>query len=134
MAMSRRENMQRIRGKNTRPEMIVRQLVRDLGFPGYRIHRTDVLGVPDLVFVGRKLAIFVNGCFWHAHACPIGLRRPKSNLDYWLPKLERTQARDKKNIDALTELGWRVLVVWECELRDLKVARKKLEKFLRLER
>lgn len=88
--LRRSENMRRIRSKDTKPELVVRKLVRSLGFTGYRLHRKDILGKPDLAWVGRKLAIYVHGCFWHGHDCKEGIRKPKSRVDYWLPKLSVT--------------------------------------------
>ena len=98
---------------------MVRSMVHRLGFR-FRLHRRDLPGVPDIVLPRHRSVIFVNGCFWHWHAdpeCPIaGL--PKSNLDYWGPKLARTRVRDWEHLVALGDAGWRVLTVWECQLRD----------------
>ena len=126
----RSENMRKIRGKNTAPELAVRKLCRELGFTGYRIHRKDLPGKPDLAWVGRKLAIFVHGCFWHGHDCLEGIRKPKSNRDYWLPKLERNRRRDIENIAALKTIGWKVLIIWECEIAVKDNFLNKLHKFL----
>ena len=112
----RSENMRQIRGKNTAPELAVRKLCRELGFTGYRIHRRDLPGKPDLAWIGRKLAVFVHGCFWHGHNCVEGIRKPKSNQAYWIPKIERNRQRDIENIAALKAAGWVVLIVWECEI------------------
>jgi len=102
-----------------KPELAVRSMTHRLGYR-FRLHRRDLPGTPDLVFPRHRAVVFVNGCFWHWHPqpdCPIaGL--PKSNLSYWEPKLQRTRERDRDNARALVELGWRVLTVWECELRD----------------
>src|SRR5262245_1683825 len=112
--------MSLVRAKNTKPEMIVRRLVHSMGFR-YRLHDRRMPGIPDLVFPSRRAVIFVHGCFWHRHAnCG---RMPKSRLDYWLPKLERNKARDVQNIKALRRSGWRVLVVWECQLKTNLSAR-----------
>ena len=111
--------MRRIRGKNTGPELAVRGLLRALGFTGYRLHRKDLPGRPDVAFVGRRKAILIHGCFWHGHDCKVGRREPKSNRDYWLPKIERNRRRDAAHQVELARLGWSVLTVWECELRDL---------------
>ena len=114
----RSEIMSAIRSKGMKPEMTVRRLLHAMGYR-YRLHRTDLPGKPDLVFPGRHKVILVHGCFWHQHAnprCQIA-RRPKSNRDYWLPKLERNVARDAENVARLQELGWDVLVIWECEIR-----------------
>ena len=127
----RSERMRRIRAKDTRPEIAVRRLVYGLGYR-YRLHRGDLPGKPDLVFSGRKKAIFVNGCFWHQHPepdCKLA-RLPKSRLDFWRPKLEGNAIRDKKNLAALSGLGWSVLVVWECQLRDTASLKHTLRDFL----
>ena len=126
----RSENMRSIRGKDTSPELAVRKLCRELGFTGYRIHRKELPGKPDLAWLGRKLAIFVHGCFWHAHNCSEGLRKPKSNLHYWIPKIERNQLRDAENIRSLQAAGWAVLVVWECEISEKKRLSHNLLNFL----
>lgn len=111
--------MSQIRSRDMKPELAVRSIVHRLGYR-FRLHRRDLPGKPDLVLPRHRAVIFVHGCFWHWHAdpaCPIaGL--PKSNLDYWQPKLARTRQRDREHNDALAELGWRVLTVWECGLRD----------------
>jgi len=106
---------------NTKPELIVRGLLRTSGFPGYRLHwRIDgeegrYICRPDISFPGRKLAIFVHGCFWHR--CPkCSLRLPKSNVDYWSNKFEKNVERDRKKEMSLQEIGWRVHTIWECEL------------------
>ncbi len=112
---SRSALMSRIGGKDTAPEMIVRRLLHGLGFR-YRLHRRDLPGKPDIVFPGRSKAIFVHGCFWHAHGCAIG-RPPKSRPEYWGPKLAANQARDATVAVALAELGWEVLTIWQCETR-----------------
>lgn len=131
MAISRSENMRRIRGKNTRPEMTVRSLLRSLGYPGYRLHRGNLPGKPDIAYVGRRKAIIVNGCFWHGHECKKGSRKPKSNQDYWLQKIKRNKDRDIKNQEALLNLGWRFLIVWECEINEVERLSSKLQEFLR---
>jgi DNA mismatch endonuclease (patch repair protein) len=130
MAMSRSDNMRRIRSKDTLPELVVRRLIRSLGFTGYRLHRKDIPGKPDIAFIGRKKAIMVNGCFWHGHTCKEGLRRPKSNETYWLPKIERNCERDTLNESRLTSEGWSVLTVWECEIGDLESLSRELADFL----
>ena len=123
--------MSNIRSKGMKPEMVVRRLIHSMGYR-YRLHRKDLPGKPDLVFPGRRKLIFVHGCFWHQHedpACKI-VRRPKSNRDYWLPKLQRNVIRDKENLSQLRGLGWNVLLVWECELECLDALTGKLRKFL----
>jgi len=129
MGMSRSENMRRIRSKDTSPELKVRSLAHRLGFR-FRLHRKDLPGKPDLVFPVRKKIIFVHGCFWHKHDCPEGLRKPKSNRSYWIPKIERNQQRDTENINRLRVAGWDVLVVWECEIKAHEHLAKKLIEFL----
>jgi len=126
----RSENMRQIRGKDTAPELAIRKLCRELGFTGYRIHRKDLPGKPDLAWVGRKLAVFVHGCFWHGHVCPEGIRKPKSNRGYWIPKIDRNQQRDAENTAALRIAGWKVLVIWECEINEQRRISKRLQKFL----
>ncbi len=126
--MDRSENMRAIRGKDTKPEMAVRRLVHGLGYR-FRLHSPDLPGKPDLVFSARRKAIFVNGCFWHSHDCKSGLI-PRSNQDFWLPKLRQNKARDGKNLEALAELGWKALVIWQCELKDRRALRPKIKRFL----
>ncbi|MFL6759255.1 very short patch repair endonuclease [Sphingomonas sp.] len=112
---SRSANMRAIRSKDTKPEMRVRRIAHSMGLR-FRLHRSDLPGSPDLVFPRHRLALFVHGCFWHGHGCKRGGKGPKSNTGYWLPKIERTQARDVAAETALKEQGWRVAVMWECEL------------------
>lgn len=126
----RSKNMRQIRGKDTTPELAVRQLCRQIGFPGYRIHRRDLPGKPDIAWIGRKKAIFVNGCFWHGHDCTEGSRKPKTNRSYWIPKIERNKQRDTENIVSLRAAGWDVLVVWECEMREKAQLSRELQLFL----
>lgn len=127
----RSERMGRVRSTDTRPEMVVRKLVYQMGFR-YRLHRKDLPGKPDLVFSGRRKVIFVHGCFWHRHddpACPFA-RLPKSRLDFWLPKLEGNRRRDAAVEQRLTEMGWLVITIWECQLRDEEALRERIRKFL----
>jgi len=126
----RSENMRRIRGKNTAPELSVRRLLRQMGFTGYRLHRKDLPGKPDVVFVGRKKAIVIHGCFWHGHDCKEGVRKPKSNQEYWAPKLERNRQRDATNWASLEAAGWSVFVAWECELKNIASLMSRLDQFL----
>lgn len=109
--------MSQVRHKDTRPEMAVRRLVHGAGFR-YRLHVANLPGRPDMVFPGRRKVIFVHGCFWHSHAGCGGGRIPKSRTDFWLTKLRSNQARDERNVRELTEAGWDVLILWECETRD----------------
>jgi len=130
VAISRSENMRRIRSRNTTPELLVRRALRQLGHVGYRLHRADLPGTPDVVFVGRKKAIFVHGCFWHGHECAEGIRKPKSNEDYWLPKIRRNRERDSEHARVLEDGGWSVLVLWECGLSDTDSLLRLLDEFV----
>ncbi|MCW2135060.1 very short patch repair endonuclease [Arthrobacter sp. VKM Ac-2550] len=116
----RSANMSRIRGKNTKPELIVRRLLHARGYR-YRLHGSaagaKLPGRPDLVFPGRRKVIFVNGCFWHAHSCKVGQHEPKSNTEFWQAKRSRTAARDEAQRQELHAAGWDVLTVWECEFK-----------------
>lgn len=109
--------MRAVKGRATTPERAVRRLIWSLG-GRYRLNRADLPGKPDIVLAGRRLAIFVHGCFWHGHDCARGARVPKANRDYWTQKIARNRARDIANRAALEAKGWRVETVWECELKD----------------
>lgn len=108
-------HMAKIRSKNTKPELQLRRALHADGYR-YRIHDRTLPGRPDLVFAGRRKVIFVNGCFWHGHDCPVGSRLPKSNTEFWADKRRRNQERDAKQRLQLRELGWNYLDVWECEV------------------
>ena len=128
----RSARMARIAGKHTAPEMAVRRLVSALGHR-YRLHGAKLPGKPDLVFAGKRKAIFVHGCFWHRHAaktCKLA-RLPKTRLDFWLPKLEGNRKRDARNRRALARAGWKTLVVWECQLGNIDRMRNRIARFLR---
>lgn len=124
-AAKRSAVMRRVKGRDTTPEMKVRKALTRLG-ARYRLHRKDLPGNPDIVMPGRKLAIFVHGCFWHGHDCARGARTPKQNRDYWVGKIGRNVARDARSAEALAAQGWRVEVVWECELKDAEALAAKL--------
>lgn len=109
--------MRRVKGKDTTPELAVRKALTRLG-ARYRLHRKDLPGKPDIVLPGRRLALFVHGCFWHGHDCARGARVPKQNRDYWVGKVARNRDRDAANRAALERQGWRVETIWECELKD----------------
>jgi DNA mismatch endonuclease (patch repair protein) len=126
--VDRSENMRRIKGADTKPEILVRHLVTSLGYR-YRLRRSDVTGKPDLAFIGRKKAIFVHGCFWHSHSCKLS-HVPKSNTAYWDAKLARNRLRDSNTARALKSAGWRCLVIWECELKMEAPVRRRITKFL----
>lgn len=117
----RSEVMRAVKGRDTRPEMALRKKLHALGFR-YRLNVKDLPGKPDLVFPKHKTVVFVHGCFWHGHQCKRGNRQPKQNADYWKEKIARNKSRDKKNAKELEKLGWRVITVWECELKDLDPA------------
>lgn len=121
--------MSLVKGKNTRPEMLVRRLVHSAGFR-YRLHDAKLPGKPDLVFSRKRKVIFVHGCFWHRHEGCALARIPKSNREFWLTKLEGNKVRDEKNVRKLHDAGWETLVVWECELRDLDTLALRLQSFL----
>jgi DNA mismatch endonuclease (patch repair protein) len=122
--------MRAIRARDTKPELKVRQALRAAGYAGYRLHRRDLPGRPDIVFPGRRKLIFVHGCFWHGHECKEGVRRPKSRADYWLPKISGNQERDVRNREILRASGWDVMTVWECETADPRL-QQRLGEFLR---
>ncbi len=111
----RSQVMSRIKGKNTKPEILARQLLRSLGCR-YTLHSKNLPGKPDIILPKRKLAIFVHGCFWHCHGrCREG-RIPATRRGYWKPKLLANRARDTKKRSKLKKLGWRVLTIWECQV------------------
>jgi DNA mismatch endonuclease (patch repair protein) len=109
--------MRAIKGRNTKPELIVRSALHRLGCR-FSLHRSDLHGRPDIVMPARNAVVFVHGCFWHGHVCRHGRRKPASNVAYWTAKLERNRERDRRAVKALRKAGWRVLVVWECQTRD----------------
>jgi DNA mismatch endonuclease (patch repair protein) len=121
--------MQAVKSKDTSPELCVRRLLRSQGYR-YRIHLSNLPGSPDVVFPGRKKAIFVHGCFWHGHACHRGARKPKSNSEYWSSKIARNAERDTKHLASLKQAGWRSLVIWECEIRQLELLARRISRFL----
>lgn len=125
----RSERMSRVRGRDTKPEMVVRRLLHARGYR-YRLHARDLPGRPDLVFPARRKVIFVHGCFWHRHEGCALARMPKSRLDFWQAKLEGNRERDQRKLRDLAARGWRAMVVWECELRDLPGLAVRLEEFL----
>lgn len=125
----RSHRMSLVRSTGTKPEMIVRRLLHAMGYR-YRLHARDLPGRPDIVFRRIRKAIFVHGCFWHRHArCPLA-RLPKSRLDFWLPKLEGNRLRDHRSLRALRKMGWKVLIVWECQVHRPAALRESLRSFL----
>lgn len=125
----RSRRMSLIRKIDTRPEMVVRTMVHRMGFR-FRLHRNDLPGTPDLVFSGLMKIIEVRGCFWHSHSCRRFKRRVSARKSYWHPKLMRNVERDKRNLRKLRRMGWRVLTVWECELKDARRLQDRLKVFL----
>jgi DNA mismatch endonuclease, patch repair protein len=121
--------MSLIRARDTKPELLVRRLVHRCGYR-YRLQGKRLPGKPDLVFASRGRVLFVHGCFWHRHPHCALARLPKSRLGFWLPKLTENRRRDLKNLRALGRQGWKALVVWECELRDMRRLERKLRRFL----
>lgn len=125
----RGERMSRIHGKDTKPEILVRRLIHSMGYR-YRLHAKDLPGHPDLVFRSRKKAILVHGCFWHQHQECRQYRMPKTKTDFWIPKLEANKRRDSANQAKLLEMGWSLLILWECQLKDLETLAKRIKDFL----
>ena len=115
-------SMQANKRTNTKPELAVRRMLRELGWPGYRLDWKKAKGHPDIAYPGRKIAIFVHGCFWHHHAGCKYATTPKKNATYWQAKFERNQARDEETRAALEAEGWKVVVIWECELKKDVIA------------
>ena len=128
-AERRSANMRAIRSKDTGPEIAVRKILQAAGFTGYRLHRKDLPGRPDIAFIAKKKAIFVHGCFWHGHGCREGGRRPRSRTGYWGPKIEGNQGRDARHRAALEAQKWAVLTLWACEIEELNLA-DRLARFL----
>ena len=125
----RSERMRRVRSRDTKPELLVRRLVHGMGYR-YRLSDPSLPGKPDLVFRSKKKVVFVHGCFWHQHGCG-NYKMPKTRLDFWLPKLASNKARDERVRKELLELGWEVLVIWECETRgDPSKLAEKIASFL----
>ena len=120
--------MSRIRSVDTKPEMSVRRLVHGMGYR-YRLHASDLPGHPDLVFRPRKKVIFVHGCFWHQHGCR-QYRQPRTKLSFWEPKLAKNKKRDTEVLRELRKLGWRALVIWECQVKKELVLRNQIKRFL----
>ena len=121
--------MRQVKGRGTTPERKVRKLLTGMGLR-YRLHRKDLPGAPDIVMPGRRIALFVHGCFWHGHDCARGARVPKQNREYWTGKIGRNRARDERTRVELAAKGWTALVVWECELKDVPGLKTKLAQAL----
>jgi DNA mismatch endonuclease (patch repair protein) len=128
----RSRNMAAIRGKDTKPEMIVRRIVHALGYR-FRLHRRDLPGAPDLVFPRRKKIILVHGCYWHMHTCRWGCVTPQTNAEFWQKKRNGNVDRDRRNRRKLKRLGWQVLTIWECEARAPQKIAVKISRFFNLD-
>ena len=125
----RSRTMRAVKDRDTKPEMIVRRLLYSMGYR-YRLHRKDLPGKPDIVFGPHRKVIFVHGCFWHGHSCKRGNRLPKTNVEYWRSKIARNIERHSSHLDELTAAGWTELTLWECELINEDVIRRRLSAFL----
>jgi len=123
------KTMRAVRDRDTTPELLVRKMARALGHR-YRLNVRTLPGCPDLVFHSQKKVIFVHGCFWHGHHCRAGLNRPASNQAYWTQKLTRNKLRDSARRAKLRALGWRVLTVWECQLKRAQAVERRIARFL----
>lgn len=121
--------MSRIKGKDTKPELLVRRLIYGMGYR-YRLHSKDLPGKPDVIFPSKRKVIFVHGCFWHQHNGCKANHIPKSNIDYWVPKLKKTKARDAENQKKLLDKGWKCLILWECQLKKIDIVKQNIQYFL----
>lgn len=121
--------MKRVHSRSTNAEKLVRKLTRRIGYK-FRLNQKELPGCPDIVFPKRRKVIFIHGCFWHQHLCRRGSRTPKSNISYWRRKLTNNKKRDAKNARLLRKLGWKVLVIWECEITRERTLQSKIKKFL----
>lgn len=121
--------MSRVRGKDTVPELIIRRMLHRMGYR-FRLHRKDLAGNPDIVLPRLRSVIFVHGCFWHGHEGCRRSKRPSTNVEFWTNKIDTTIARDENSIRLLKDHGWRVLVIWGCEVRNIDYIKTTLIKFL----
>lgn len=129
VAPLRRRIMSAVRGRNTKPEMVVRRLLHSMNYR-YRLHRKDLPGSPDIVFGKKRKAIFVHGCFWHRHPGCSKATSPRTRAEFWSEKFERNVERDRQAESRLADMGWRSLVVWECEIREPETLTSRLRRFL----
>ncbi|HNR34612.1 MAG TPA: very short patch repair endonuclease [Candidatus Hydrogenedentes bacterium] len=120
--------MRRVRSKNTTPELLVRRIAHSMGLR-FRLHRRDLPGTPDLVFPAYNRVVFVHGCFWHRHRGCRFTTTPKTRVKYWKEKFQKNMQRDLRNARKLRRSGWRILVIWQCQTRDVKTIESKLRKF-----
>ena len=121
--------MRAVKDRDTAPELAIRRMLHRAGYR-FRLHRRDLPGCPDLTFPGRRMVLFVHGCFWHGHTCKRGARMPKTNVKYWASKIARNQQRDTKVRRQLRALEWDVLTIWECEIKRPEVLQRRLRRFL----
>ena len=128
--LQRRICMSHNKGKDTSPEVFIRKFINSLGYR-CSLHRKDLPGCPDIVFPRRKKVIFINGCYWHRHNCKKGRSMPETRKKFWQQKFERTIERDKKNKRELKKLGWKVLVIWECQTKRPEKIIDKITSFLK---
>ena len=126
----RSEMMSRIKGRDTVPEVVVRRVAHRLGFR-FRLYRKDLPGRPDLVFPRYRAVVFVHGCFWHRHEGCRYAYTPRTRVRFWMGKFSENMARDRRTAQALLTLGWRILIIWECETRDEVVVGERLQDYLR---
>ncbi len=129
-AEDRSRIMRAVKSRDTYPELVVRRLLHAMGYR-FRLHRSDLPGKPDIVLPGRQKVIFVHGCFWHGHPCARGAREPKNNARYWRDKIARNRARDSSCLRQLQTVGWKTLVIWECQLKGETRLTTRLRRFLR---
>jgi DNA mismatch endonuclease (patch repair protein) len=121
--------MGRIKSKNTAPELQLRKFIFSMGFR-YRVHYKKLPGSPDIVFLGRKKVIFVHGCFWHGHPNCKASKLPETHIEFWKNKISSNQERDINNVKKLENMGWKVLIVWQCELKEISNMTDKIRAFL----
>jgi DNA mismatch endonuclease (patch repair protein) len=124
----RSRNMAAVRQKDTKPEIAVRRVLHSLGLR-FRLHQVGLPGRPDIVLTRHRTVVLVHGCFWHGHTCARG-KAPSTNRDFWLPKQDANRRRDRLQAKALRALGWRVLTIWECQIRDVSKLRQRLSRYL----
>ena len=121
--------MRSVKDRDTGPEMLVRRLLHRMGYR-FRLHRKDLPGKPDIVFSSRRKVIFIHGCFWHGHSCKRGSRVPKTNVRYWKEKITGNVERHSNQVSELSEIGWKELTLWECELTNSEAISQRLNAFL----
>lgn len=129
LSESRRRNMRAIKGQNTKPELVVRSLLHEMGYR-FRLHRRELPGSPDIVLPRHRLVVFVHGCFWHRHSCSRGRSMPATRVEFWTRKFAANVKRDRRTARVLRKAGWRVLVVWECQTKDHNALERRLARFL----